>query len=218
MDKLEKVVLKIKKLLALSDGNPNENEAKEALLKAQALMVEYNVEVSTDDNSTPECSIEIAESKGNKGFRCQLASVMATNFRCRCMMSGGSVAFMGHTTDAKICKEAFEFAYKYAKFRGDMMANESYKLRGTVKGVFNSYVSGFIAGLNKQLNAQSLALCVVVPEDVTEKFEIRIGKKSQPYRGGLKHKGSYSQEAFGKGYIDGKEVMQRKSEDNCLAQ
>lgn len=46
IDKTKTIIDKIQKLLNLSENNPNSSEAESAMLKAQALMAEYNVSVA----------------------------------------------------------------------------------------------------------------------------------------------------------------------------
>ena len=51
----EKIIEKIKKLLALANNNPSEDEAMAAALKAQEMMAKYNV-VLDDLDDKPENS------------------------------------------------------------------------------------------------------------------------------------------------------------------
>jgi hypothetical protein len=49
----ESVIARVRKLLALAGNNSNENEANAAALKAQAILAEYNLEMSSIDDSEP---------------------------------------------------------------------------------------------------------------------------------------------------------------------
>jgi hypothetical protein len=54
----EKAKDRIRKLLNLAGGNPNENEAEVAILKAQELLLKYKIEESElEDGKAPELNI-----------------------------------------------------------------------------------------------------------------------------------------------------------------
>lgn len=54
----QKVIEKVKKILALAEKNPNENEAVAAALKAQELMAKFNITENDLGNEIDEQSIE----------------------------------------------------------------------------------------------------------------------------------------------------------------
>lgn len=206
----EKIVNRIKKLLALSDNNSNPEEAKSALLKAQELMAKYGIEI-TNDEDKPEYDQKCATTPKDKGFKAPLAVIIGENFRCKPIMVGKIVYFIGHKDDVKICIDAFNFAYKVAKKNGD----KEYKRCKTegleTKNVFNSYVMGFLKGLKEALDAQCQALMIIVPEDVNEEFTRRF-PATKNYKGGIKNNKAtgFNSDSYVKGHKDGKNFGTKK--------
>ena len=112
----EQALDKIQKLLNLADTSKTDSdgEAQAALLRAQELMAKYDVSVEeVGAEKREEYAQEVCQHKWNMGFRVPLANALGKNFRCRNFLRGGQITFMGHPTDAKICREAFEFAYNF---------------------------------------------------------------------------------------------------------
>lgn len=211
MKSKESIVEKIKALLALSDADRNnsEEEAQAAMLKAQELMAKY--EISVEEVDTPEeekYSHEVCEHKWDYAYRVPLAQVLAKNFRCMVYMNNKRIIFMGHPTDAKICKETFEFAYRFIMRKGNSVYNKRYALGYSTKGVFNSYAHGFIKGLEEAFDAQCQALVVVTPPDVVEEFKnMSSGWKQKK----TKNIGNdvTNGEVWREGKLDGKAFMNR---------
>ena len=74
-------------------------------------------------------------------------------------------------------------------------------------GVVNSYSMGFCQGLKEKLDAQSVALMVVTPSDVTEKFkELSQGFGRSKYRIST---AGFSRSIYERGRKDGREVWSR---------
>ena len=204
----EAIVEKIKKLLALGDTskNTNEAEAEQALLMAQKLMAKYGVEVSAEDMSEKvEYSFELAHHEGNKGFRITLCNIIARNFRCKAFIQQGVVAFFGHKTDAVIAKNAFEFAYKFAKKNGDAQVRAAKRNFRDTKQIFNSYVAGFLNGLNQKLSQQCTALMIVTPKDVIDEADKRFTNRHS-YKGGMIRQ-ELDHDVYQRGLIDGQRCM-----------
>lgn len=81
----ENIILKIKKLLALSKSS-NQNEAQNAMLKAQKLLIKYKLSLQEIESYSIE-KIKIEDFKTNQKFRGKswkgnLAQVIADNFGC----------------------------------------------------------------------------------------------------------------------------------------
>lgn len=170
----DEMLEKVKKLLALgkaSDNNSDE-EAKSAMLKAQQLMAKYDISVEeVEDVEEQQFSHEVCEHKWDYAYRKPLAVILSENFRCMLYMRGNKVVFMGHSADAKVCRATFEFAYQYIMRRGNYIYNKRYSMGHRTKGVFNSYATGFLRGLEEALDAQCRALMIVTPDDVKEEFD-----------------------------------------------
>ena len=82
-------------------------------------MAKYDIEVEYSDEETIEYSKEICVHRYNAGYRVPLGQVISKNFRCRIMITGGSITFFGRANDARIAKEVFEYAYEFAMKEGN---------------------------------------------------------------------------------------------------
>lgn len=209
--KIDRVIEKVKKLLALGDASKNnsEAEAQSAMLKAQKLLAEYDLSIDSvmDDSIEDEIKTEYCEHKWNAKFRIPLATVLGKNFRCEPFLSGNVVAFMGHTVDVKICKETFEYAYSFIYKKACKAYNEVYALGYETKGVMNSYAEGFIVGLKQVLEQQCTALMLVTPPDVKEEYNKRMeGCTTRK----VTRQDKVWRNQFEQGRKDGKDFMSRK--------
>ena len=211
----EQVIEKIKKLLALADNNPNENEAKTALLQAQKLMAKYNVSVEiTEGEEAIAYAQEKCVHRYDAAYRKPLARVIANNFRCEYFLRGSQIVFFGRDMDARIAKEAFEYAYEFAMREGNKLENKAYAEYGTARGVHSSYTAGFIAGLKEALEAQCKALIIVTPQDVKDEFA-DMSKSWGTARGGFKlSRSNIDYDAYQRGHHDGKTVMNGRRLEN----
>lgn len=209
MENKSAIVEKIKRLLALGDDSRNnsEEEARAAMLKAHELMAKYDITLDATECDKVEYIHQYCESKWNMGFRKPLAVIIANNFRCETYLEsrGGRIIFFGHNTDATIAKEVFEFAYNFALSEGNKHYNRNYNMGLNTRGVFNSYVRGFLSGLKQSLDKQSTALMVITPPDVKEKFQ-DFTKDFKESSGGMRDTG-FNASAYQAGVTDGKTVL-----------
>lgn len=209
----EQVINKIKACLNLSnpDRNNAEGEVKAAILMAQKLMAKYGIseEEVKEHPDTIEYATEICQHKWDMGFRIPLGNVLAKNFRCEIFIQGKSIVFLGHALDAKICRETFETAYSFIMKKANQAYNRAYQLGRPTKGVFNSYTNGFILGLKEALDAQSTALMVITPPDVTEKFKEMTANWGK-YKS-HKRKERIDVETLEEGRRDGKNFLNKKA-------
>lgn len=214
--KEQKIIETIKKCLALASNNPSEEEARAAALKAQQLLVKYNIALA-DVEEVEKQAEEITEEavwfkdvvKGvARAWKYQLADIVGRNFRCKHF-------FYGHSTDAVAAAEVF----KYLFAMGDRMADRAmrrvlrqYHSKGEsakVSGIYNSWVKGFLAGLKSSFDAQSTALMVVVPEDVKEQYAIRSAGFGH-MNAGMRDTGMDA-EAYEEGKRVGRDAMAQRS-------
>lgn len=203
----EQAIEKIKKALALSQNNPSDKEAKAALLMAQKLMAKYNVNVEmTETEEVIAYSKEACVHRYDAAYRKPLAHVIADNFRCKFYLHGNQVVFFGRDFDARVAKEAFEYAYEFAMKEGNRLENKAYAEHGTARGVHSSYTAGFIAGLKEALEAQCTALMIITPQDVKDEFA-EMSKNWGQARGGFRLNGSFDGDAYRRGKHDGKTVL-----------
>jgi len=199
----EALMNKVNKLLALAGNNPSQEEANSAYLKAQKLIAEYNLNMSEFNEDKDEIVMLPAEHPNNNGYRTQLAMILAQNFRCRCIMCGNRVNFIGYKADAEVCVQVFNHAYKVSRRLGQKREREMRQATGNAQGVFNSYVRGFCAGIKEVLDAQCRALMIVVPDEVDKELAERAGGK---YKGGMRQSYFYSED-YNAGKRDGRNHM-----------
>lgn len=202
----EALMKKVEKLLSLAGNNPSQEEAQAAMAKAQKLIAEHNLNMDELEGEKETIAVVVCEHPNNNGYRTKLAIILAPNFRCRPIMVGPQVAFIGHKTDAEVCKKVFEYAYKVARRGGQKEERRLRSETGSAKGVFNSFVSGFCVGIKEVLDEQCRALMIVVPDDVEQKLkEQSCGK----FKGGMKNSGS-DMEAYMAGKKAGREHMRSR--------
>lgn len=173
MDNKKDIIEKIKKILALAENNPNENEAVAAALKAQKLMAKFHIEEQELGEEITEKNIDklecVVNGKSQK-WKLQLASVLANNFRCRIYLINGNVTFYGYEEDIKICSEVFYSLYNIGVKLSDKAKREARKENGTATGVRNTFCYGFVQGIKSELEKQCTALMIVVPKEVNDSY------------------------------------------------
>lgn len=214
MTDMNKIADKIQKLLNLAGNNPNEEEAQAALLKAQKLMAQYNVDLESlgDGKKELKCSLELTKVKANPRDN-QVYIIIANAFACKPIIScGRHLMFFGREDNAKAAKSCMEFIHKIME-QGIRRVCKEYGLKSSERGasdIYNGYAKGFIEGLRETVGAQTVALAVVVPEDVKEAFSKRF-PSTKSYEGkGASLDPSY-QDAYHQGKQDGRSAMDRRS-------
>ena len=171
---MEKVIEKIKKLLAMTEENgASENEAMIAALKAQKLMAEYNLNIADIETKDEHATI-VEESfdcgNGDK-WKYRLANIIAGNFRCKTYFINEShIVFYGYKSDAKIALDVFKFLFNTGNKLADRCYYEYYKNGENTRGVKNTFLAGFCEGINDVLGKQCVALMIVTPKDVEDSF------------------------------------------------
>lgn len=201
----ETLIKKINNLLALADTSRNnsEAEARNAYRKAQALIAEYNLNMDELEQKEEHIVLMPATHSNNEGYRTRLAMVLAQNFRCRVMMRGNTVHFLGYKTDAEVCVKVFNSAYRLSHNKGLKLEREARKAGLSTRGVANSYWIGFCNGLKEVLDEQCRALMIIVPDEVDKELNERAGGT---YRGGMRNTGMRS-EQYMQGRQDGRDHM-----------
>ena len=200
----QEIMNKVQKLLALAGNNPNENEAQAAYAKAQAIIAEYNLDMSKAEGKEVEFIVKECKHSNNEGYRKVLATIIAENFRVKAFMSGNMVNFFGMKQDVEVAVEVFNHAYRYSHNRGIKILREYRKSGRSTHGVANSYWIGFCKGLKDTLDEQCKALMIVTPQEVEDKWkEYSAGFKKG--RGGIRNGGN--SDCYEQGYREGKEHM-----------
>lgn len=205
MTDMDKMLDKVRKLLALAGNNPSEKEAQAAALKAQKLIAQYNLVLPQDCGEKFIYKLVQAVHSNNEGYRKPLAVAIAENFRCKAIMVGNTVNFFGREADAEACVATFNYLYKVSHNTGLRMEREARKNGESTHGVANSYWRGFIIGIKDALGEQSKALAIVVPEDVKDNFNKEFPNLCKG-TGGMRNTG-FSYNAYNKGREDGRNSM-----------
>lgn len=210
MTDMNAMLEKVKKLMALAGNNPSEEEAKAALMKANALIAKYNLDLSKDTGVTVEYALVGATHSNNEGYRTSLACVLADSFRCKAIMIGNKVHFFGRKQDAEACVEVFNYVYRVSHNIGLKLERQARAAGENTHGVANSYWRGFVTGIRDQLGAQCKALAVVVPQDVKDEFSKKFPSTGK-YAGGMRNTG-LDMNAYHKGVEDGRHSMNARRE------
>lgn len=169
-------------------------------------MAKYGIQDIGEENDIKYISLTCKHT-GNRSFRRSLAQIIADNFRVKNYLQNMQVTFFGRENDVLTAKQAFEYTYAFiCRESGRICRRMRENLQDTT-GVVNSYSMGFCQGLKEKLDAQSVALMVVTPSDVTEKYE----ELSRGF-GWSKHKISmagFSRSIYEQGRKDGREIWSR---------
>ena len=212
MTDMNKIAEKIQHLLNKTvENGATEAEAQAALLMAQKLMAKYNIELEQQTGSKDfKCSLEETKVKPNPRNN-SLGNIIANSFAVKGIIYDGKWAFFGREANAKAAAEALKFIHKTLE-AGIRRVCADHGLKSSERGAayyYNAYSLGFIKGLQEAMAAQTKALCVVVPEDVNNKFNEKFPKLNQ-YRGkGMQY--HHDQDAYAQGQRDGRSAMDRRS-------
>ena len=158
----EEIIVKIKKLLALSKSS-NLNESQNAMLMAQRLMLKHKiamreVEAHTDiklGSETTSIRFRVAKWKSS------LARVIAENFGTRmyypnCVAGSKGIGFFGKEEDVTICVIMMEYAVKCIESSSEKYIKELKrdKRRKRFDGIKSDYALGFVQGLKERFEDQ----------------------------------------------------------------
>lgn len=202
----EQLMNKVNKLLALAGNNPSQSEANAAYTKAQKLIAEYNLNMNEFEDKDEEIVMMPATHSNNEGYRTHLSIIIGKNFRCRPMMCGNIVNFVGYKTDVEVCIQVFNHAYKVSHNAGLRLERQYRKQGLSTKGVANSYWRGFMDGIKEVLDEQCRALMIIVPDEVNKHADEMSGGK---YKGGMRQTG-FSSSSYNEGKADGRAHMRSR--------
>lgn len=215
-----RILEKVKLILAKTTENgATDAEAQSAFLKAQELLAKHGLNMDDVENYNPSdkqiCQAE-GTTKYDQKFRFPLARLIANSFRCEYFRRGGKrIMFIGYKEDVAVCREVFNAAYAFIYREAWKRQRKAYAETGNGEGVVNGYALGFIAGLKVHLDAQSVALMVVTPKEVTDAKDKCCtpegAKKPKTFTRNLTAvANSASVQAQRDGYHDGKTFMNGK--------
>lgn len=209
---------RIKKLLALSNSDFPE-EAKSAMLKAQQLMQQHGIQMSSLTTNSNSVSIEDLEINTGKKtismWESMLATIIAKNFRCTVYIHSTQrysklLKIFGEKDDVSACIPVIEFAMrsmnrcwqKYSRERKNELGQNISK--AVTFAIRNDYMRSFITGVaeafQKQVNERAI---VLVKHPTVKKYEYEKGLR----KGTKKYMNSADDShARIRGYTDGRSI------------
>lgn len=207
------IISKIEKLLALAGNNPSETEAQAAMLMAQKLMAEHNLEMAQFEEAgkvKKEAIKDYVEGYHNTGWAIHLAQVICDNFRCNLLRAPYfGLVFVGLKEDVAICKAVFTFAAQTLDKNMKKLRRQYRKAGKSTDGISGDYSAGFIAGLQakyrEQVDKNNWGL-VLVKDALVEQLTKDIINPKKKAKAGRKLSRSGDVNLYTKGYMDGKSL------------
>ena len=204
---------KIEKLLALSESN-NPNEAKAALLKAQELMLKYNISEVDNIKETKICTESIKINRNR--FAKRISILIANNFRTKTWISTDCINFMGFKEDVYASKFCFEYLFEEsARCFSDYVYNHKESFEDSNSKVYQRYLyrqwmEGFLSGLEDAFESRKsdleFQIMLTTPEEVLREYN-----KLSLYSVSLRTGKRLSEEAYNAGYENGKTALDKRS-------
>ncbi|MGY3219147.1 DUF2786 domain-containing protein [Bacillus sp. TE9122W] len=196
MNRNESIIKKIKGLLAIADDSKNDEESQSAFLLAQKLMIKHDIQQSDVETSRDEkqeiIKVQAVAYKKLFWWERQLARIIAKNFRVKFyyhnrILNGEkrrktSIIFFGFENDVNLAKEMYVLAYdaisKYsARYVKNYYQNAFViRTKERTKELKNSYMLGFLTGLNEKFELQvkemeqEFGLMVITPKEVSTAY------------------------------------------------
>lgn len=213
VNKMEQIMEKIQKLLALSESD-NEHEAISASLMAQKLLAKYNIDLEAVTGKEEEQEIEEVRADVGTGnsWKYELSNVVARNYRCKNYYHGSDVmVFHGYRQDIVIARRVYMYLFSVCKRLGKAyVRKEKEGGRWSIDGVYNSFCAGFIHGVDTELSKQCTELMIVTPTPVIEEykeFSAKFGQKDTNVQ-------MTDYRAYDEGEIEGKRALNAQYVDD----
>jgi Protein of unknown function (DUF2786). len=167
------LIEKINKCLELSAKTKFEEEAQLAAQMAQNLLAKHGLK--TEDlnleGEVETCYSAIYDCGEGREWKVALANVLAKNYRCKQYSIGNSIAFFGFETDALVARKVFTKLFALGNKLAEKERVKYQKEHGHGRNVYNSFALGFVAGVEKVLNQNCVALQLITPPKVNEEFD-----------------------------------------------
>ena len=219
----DKIIERLKKLLALAGNNPSQAEAEAALSKAQAVAIEHGIDLAMLGESQAENETEIIRDEMEFGQRLPTVNSYVCNvligfFNVKIILSGGrnngrKLIFVGKRDDIQTAK------YIYTWLAETMVRcwHSYYKnASGIALSHKQSYLLGFYNGLSNklQVNKRSVEADRLKTDDDKNKYAVAVvnlQKKIQDFidnefdnlRKGAKKKIEMNADSYSRGITDG---------------
>jgi|SRR5690625_4862251 len=222
----DKIIRKVRGLLALAEDNSNMEESQTAFLQAQKMMVKYGVDPSEVENKKVKEILtgQATDYKKLWWWERSLATVIAENFRCKWYYNSyrfndneqvkRRIMFVGYEKDIELAKEMYSLAHSATEFYAKrfLKKHNIQGNRGRTIQAKNDYIRGFVHGLEQKFEEQiadhEWGLVVVVPEEVKDK-EQEITKDGKSISFNVPNLESH--EHYQKGYQEGNAIDYTRS-------
>lgn len=152
----QKVINKVKKLLALHNNNSNLNEATNAYKLAQKILSEHRLSIADIESNNTSIKEDISLSscalyKGKRRitWKVNLASIVARNNGCDVILFGGNIRLVGRDSDFAIVT----WLYNSIATQIEYMAKQS--CEGMGKGYSNDFKLGAVSRVGERLDEAS---------------------------------------------------------------
>lgn len=218
----DKVLEKIRKLLALSKDPANENEAALAAVRVQELMTKHDIalgEVEISRSEVVELRFDTLTQQPHS-WMLYLASTVGNAFDCRVYRMRGLIVFVGLETDTKVCEHMYDYLVRAVKrfykvhLEALRRSGEWEKHQRTGPRIYmSSYASGLVIAIERKLmeyahkkttdtetGGMTQALVAVKSAKVDDYFE------SLTLRSGRRSGGSHNSLGYYRGVEDGKAI------------
>lgn len=194
----EKILKKVRGLLAIARDEANDEECQSALLLAQKLMLQYQIDKAELAEALPEEVVldnTVTIYKKLFWWEKELASVIAINFRVKWFYSSKKIkkkdkvrktciVFYGLEEDLELAKEIYLLASDAMTYfcKSYIDNNKNYFKENSTSKIKNSYLRGFLNGLSQKFKKQKedlkeqnyeLVVLTEVPQVVVEAWEER---------------------------------------------
>lgn len=221
-NKINIIIRKVRKALALAKDTPSDSESQTAMLLAQKMMAEHSlsmsdIEIASDKPSQKVTNDSVVEAGRIHWWQKTLSTIIADNFRCYAIiykgMGSSKMVFLGKENDVELAKEVYMFAEAmikslskdYVKGRG-IKGNRAY-----TQAIKNDYITGFLKGLKdkfkEQVEKEGWGLVLVKDTDLVKHYNELGTKKS---RSSSSHLRRGDDDAVNSGYNDGKRFDQNR--------
>ena len=173
------IIQKISKVLALATNNPIPEEGQTAMLLAQKMMIENNLEFSDIVVKTYSKEIindTIKESTRILWWYKKLSGIIARNFKCynyiQMSYQNTSIKFVGIKEDVELAKNVFNYAAEIIPYHYNLYIKQN-KIKSS-SGIKNQYILGFLKGLEEKFTEQvkqnNWGLIIVKDSDVIKEY------------------------------------------------
>ncbi|MEG0292748.1 DUF2786 domain-containing protein [Enterococcus sp.] len=227
----QKIIRKIRGLLAIAQDEKNDEESQSAFMLAQKLMLQYGLDASElTGQSRPDERAAIQEEpvtvyKRLYWWERYLAQIISQNFRVKYFMNTKTIGkqakrqivFYGLVKDLELAKEMYLLAYEVLLFHSRTFVNQYYQThakqarnRYVTESLKTSYLRGFLSGLDERFTEQvaqlreSYELLVLIPEVVEEAYRVLSSQWGKALA--LQAPNVNVVEAYQEGYQTGKQI------------